>query len=203
MMGDVSDTRTMLTDPRAIRALAHPARLAILEYLGGTDSATATECAEVVDMSPSATSYHLRELARYGLVSEAPGTDRRERRWRSSGTFSIAEGYGDKEMQDATTLLGRLVLGRADERAAAFLEHADAESQEWWDASVFSESRLTMTVEQARDLAEAFNKLIKPYSRKRGDAPAGAREVQVTFRAFPLPEPTAQRQTESDRRAAE
>jgi DNA-binding transcriptional ArsR family regulator len=179
----------MLTDPRAIRALAHPARLAILEYLGGVDSATATECAEVTGMSPSATSYHLRELARYGLVSETPGTDKRERRWRSSGDFSVGQG-GGKDVRDASALLGRLVLGRADERAATYLDRAEEEPPDWWDAAVFNEARLSMTVDEAQRLAEAVRKLLKPYSRKRRDAPAGAREVQVTFRLFPLPERT-------------
>lgn len=184
--GRVSDARTKLTDPRAIRALAHPVRLAILEYLGGVDSATATECAQVTGMSPSATSYHLRELARYGLVSETPGADKRERRWRSSGDFSVGQS-GDKDVRDASTLLGRLVLGRADERAAAFLDKAEDEPLEWWDSSMFSESQLSMTPAEARDLTEAVNKLLKPYSRKRRDAPPGARAVQVTFRLFPLP----------------
>src|SRR3954452_18174881 len=74
-----------LHDPRALRALAHPARLDILERLNSDGPATATECAEVVGLSPSACSYHLRALARWGLVEEADSTDRRERRWRSRG----------------------------------------------------------------------------------------------------------------------
>jgi DNA-binding transcriptional ArsR family regulator len=54
-----------ITDPQVMRALAHPARLTIKEYLASTGEAvTATGCAEIVGLSPSATSYHLRELAR-------------------------------------------------------------------------------------------------------------------------------------------
>jgi DNA-binding transcriptional ArsR family regulator len=62
-----------VTDPQVMRALAHPARIEIVEYLNDTGAAvTATQCAGRVGLSPSATSYHLRELAKYGLVEQAP-----------------------------------------------------------------------------------------------------------------------------------
>src|SRR4029078_10155050 len=80
-----------LRDPRAMRALAHPARLAILERLSTDGPATATECAEVTGQSPSACSYHLRALAKWGLVAESDGRDRRERRWASQGRFVIGD----------------------------------------------------------------------------------------------------------------
>src|SRR5713226_3824820 len=53
----------LITDPRAMRALAHPARIAILQHLVVDGPATATECAEIAGLSPSACSYHLRALA--------------------------------------------------------------------------------------------------------------------------------------------
>jgi DNA-binding transcriptional ArsR family regulator len=75
-----------LTDPRLMRALAHPARIAIWQYLGLEGPATATECAEVVGMSPSACSYHLRALAGYGFAEEDPASaaDGRQRPWRGA-----------------------------------------------------------------------------------------------------------------------
>ena len=74
-----------LTDPRMMRALAHPARIAIWMHLGLHGPATATECAEIAGLSPSACSYHLRTLARYGFVEEDPDSaaDGRERPWRA------------------------------------------------------------------------------------------------------------------------
>ena len=75
----------VIRDPRALRALAHPVRLAILERLQGEGPATATELGEVVGISPSAASYHLRSLARFGLVDDAGGGTGRNRPWRSVG----------------------------------------------------------------------------------------------------------------------
>src|SRR3954467_2895209 len=80
-----------LHNPRALRALAHPARLDILERLNSDGPATATECAEVVGLSPSACSYHLRALARWGLVEAADSTDRRERRRRPRGPLGLGD----------------------------------------------------------------------------------------------------------------
>src|SRR4051795_13368231 len=81
-----------ISDPTMMRALAHPARIEIVEHLGSSGAVvTATECAGLVGLSPSATSYHLRELAKYGLVEQAPSRgDARERVWRSTNSgFSV------------------------------------------------------------------------------------------------------------------
>src|SRR5688572_14530972 len=68
-----------------MRALSHPARWAILQHLGLGKPATATELAEVSQLSPSATSYHLRELAKTNLIEEAPSRgDGRERLWQTA-----------------------------------------------------------------------------------------------------------------------
>src|SRR5215469_11368036 len=74
-----------MEDPRQMRALAHPARIAILMYLGLEGPHTATDCAAVAQLSPSACSYHLRTLARYGFVEEdrSAAADSRERPWRA------------------------------------------------------------------------------------------------------------------------
>src|SRR5687767_2838835 len=93
-VADVAETPTptRITDPRTMRALAHPARMAILVAMQSGRAGTATEFAELCGLSPSATSYHLRALARAGMVEEAPNRgDGRERVWRSVGTSSGLE----------------------------------------------------------------------------------------------------------------
>src|SRR6187549_3633771 len=71
-----------LTDPAAMRALAHPVRLAILDRLRRDGPSTATELAPHVGATPSVTSWHLRHLAGFGLVRDGePAGDRRQRRW--------------------------------------------------------------------------------------------------------------------------
>jgi len=74
-----------LHDPRDIRALAHPARMAIIDALASGDELTATECAALTGLSPSATAYHLKLLERYDLAEPAAArSDGRERPWRAT-----------------------------------------------------------------------------------------------------------------------
>src|ERR1700734_1990812 len=78
--------RRRVENPRTIRALAHPARLAILDALSTGRELTATQCAELTGLSPSATAYHLKFLERSGFAEPAtPRPDRRERPWRATG----------------------------------------------------------------------------------------------------------------------
>src|SRR3954465_6069706 len=62
-----------VSDPMAMRALAHPVRLALIEALADAPTLTATEAGERVGESPANASFHLRQLAKYGFVEEAEG----------------------------------------------------------------------------------------------------------------------------------
>lgn len=80
-------TDVVLEGPEALRALAHPVRLKVIDELfSSQEPRTATELAELCEVSPSAMSYHLRSLARWGVVSRAPASaDTRERPWQAAG----------------------------------------------------------------------------------------------------------------------
>src|SRR5215470_16219623 len=81
-----------LQDPRDIRALAHPARMAIIDALASGDELTATECAALTGLSPSATAYHLKFLHRYDYAEPAPArSDARERPWRATDRHRLLD----------------------------------------------------------------------------------------------------------------
>jgi DNA-binding transcriptional ArsR family regulator len=130
--------RTRITDPQVMRALAHPARIGIIEHLSSTgEGATATEMAGLVGLSPSATSYHLRELAKYGLVEQAPSRgDGRERVWRSTSAGWNLAGDGDQpEVRAAEQELVDVYLSRDFARLRAWFARQHEESTAWRDAS--------------------------------------------------------------------
>ena len=52
-----------LTDPKAMRALAHPLRWALLEALAHAGTLTATQASEMLGESPANGAFHLRTLA--------------------------------------------------------------------------------------------------------------------------------------------
>ena len=90
-----------------MRALAHPARIALWQHLLLEGPATATECAPVADLSPSACSYHLRQLARFGFVEQdqASAANGRERPWRAVISSTTVEDLDDPVAVMAARLL--------------------------------------------------------------------------------------------------
>ena len=79
---EYSDGPRLVDDVRALRALAHPVRLALIEHLLIDGPLTATEASELVGESPSSCSFHLRQLAKYGFVEETGEGTGRRRPWR-------------------------------------------------------------------------------------------------------------------------
>jgi DNA-binding transcriptional ArsR family regulator len=176
-------------DAAVMRAMAHPARLALLEHLRNGGPATATECAGVVGLSPSATSYHLRALARAGLVEAAPGRgDGRERLWRTKAGRLGIRAVADlaPEGREALRALLESLLAWDDVRGRRYLSRLDAEPPQWQDATFFMDSTLQVTAEELTALGEAVEALMAAYRKdRRADPPPGTRPVSVTVRALP------------------
>ena len=174
-----------------MRALAHPARLALLEHLTDGGPVTATECADLVGLSPSAVSYHLRALARAGLVEAAPGRgDGRERLWRrTSDRLSVsleASPDLDPEVREARQDMMESLLSRDEGKARDYLGRIDDEPEEWQDGAVFMSPTLVLTADELKALGTAVQELIGPYRRRsRPEVPPGARQVAAVFRALP------------------
>src|SRR5919204_4483228 len=102
-----------LTDPRALRALAHPTRLMLIGLLRSEGPLTATRAGELIGQSAASCSFHLRQLAKYGLVEEAGGGHGRERPWRATAMFTEWPEIGDSPETDAASqLLSTVVAER-------------------------------------------------------------------------------------------
>src|SRR3954454_13212914 len=106
-----------VTDPKAMRALAHPVRIALLEALTVHAQLTATEAGEIVGESPANTSFHLRQLAKYGFVEEAGSGAGRRRPWRRKQLgMRFTEVHDDPETAAAARELSRTWSHRYLER---------------------------------------------------------------------------------------
>lgn len=68
------ETTRHLTDPRAMRALAHPTRLRLLGELRVRGPRTVGMLSDAIDEAVGSVSYHLGKLAEHGFVEEAPST---------------------------------------------------------------------------------------------------------------------------------
>ena len=178
-----------------MRALAHPARLAILELLHAEGTATATECAHEVGGSPQAASYHLRTLAKWGLVRPAESTDGRETRWElAAHKIEFVGGDESPAARSAARAVGRRVLEHDEQLVQRYIEAEADEPKEWRDAATLSSSNLYLTAAELVELAEQIADVIKKYDRPDpADRPDGARRAHVGFRAFPRIEPKRKR----------
>src|SRR3954451_19726694 len=107
-----------VTDPMAMRALAHPVRLALNEALADAGTLTATEAGERVGESPANASFHLRQLAKYGFVEEAAGGTGRRRPWKLKHLgMSTTDLHDDPEAASAARALERVMRTRYFDRA--------------------------------------------------------------------------------------
>lgn len=182
-----------LTNPRALRALAHPVRLELMALLRRGGPLTATQAGDQIGESAASCSFHLRQLAKYGLVEEAGGGRGRERPWRATAISTEWAARGaDEETDAAGTLLSRVVVERYLQNAIAWLDRRGSEGPEWIEAATISDALVYMTATELRELGEEIRALLEPYLQRLEDSepPAeGARLVSVIALGFPVPEP--------------
>ncbi len=178
-------TEPIVEDPRTLRALAHPLRLQILGYLQRHGPATATECAAVTGQSPSACSWHLRELARYGLIGEAEevGSGRR-RPWRA-----LVTGFGWDTSRPEGRAVRDVVLGRALETIQRYFESEDAEDPGWRRRTVFSQSSFFLTVDEMGDLKRELMAIVRRRNAEGAEPRADKRDVQLLIIGVPAVRP--------------
>jgi DNA-binding transcriptional ArsR family regulator len=175
----------------ALAALAVPARLAILNHLLAAGPRTASECAPVVGESASNCSWHLRALAKVGLVEPAPdaSADGRTRPWQASAVgFELSDELG-AAADVALTAFAGVDADHADAMYRRFLARRELLSDEWRRVSGANAYALQLTPEELEALGDRIDELVRPYVRSiRDDPPAGSEVVQVTLRAFPNPD---------------
>lgn len=180
-----------LTDPRAMRAVAHPVRIALLEVMSVDGPLTATEAGELIGESPTTCSFHLRQLAKYGFIEEVAGVAGRKRPWRLVHTgMSFSDVSDDPETRLAATALTRVLndyyLDRLKE-GLALRRDTPAEVQRATGASEFL---LYVTVEELHELDEQLQDLIKPYIGRVGNPklrPKGSLPIELLYFAYPRP----------------
>lgn len=100
-------TTKIVDDLDTLKAVSHPLRMALLGRLRAGGPATASELGRALGESSGSTSYHLRQLERYGFIGDADEQPSgRERRWKSLYDLThfpaaLAELDGGREYVDA------------------------------------------------------------------------------------------------------
>jgi DNA-binding MarR family transcriptional regulator len=185
--------RKVVDDPIAIRALAHPLRLRLHELVGREGAVTAAQAARHLGVSQALASHHLRQLAKYGFVEQAPAADNRERPWRVTSTsYSWEPAVTDLETSMAADVLEQLLAQRALAQLLDWQQRRPDADQRWRDNTGVGQHLIYLTPSEMIELGEALDALVTPLVTRRpiGDAttrPAEALPVDLTIICVPLP----------------
>jgi predicted ArsR family transcriptional regulator len=184
-----------LTDPRALRAYAHPTRMRLVGLLRMEGPFTATRAAELTGESVASCSYHLRMLAKYGLVELAPGGRGREKPWRATARFTDWPEYSeDPAVAEAGRAVEKVAVEQYFEQMRKAIEERPALPREWQEATVFGDTLLYLTADELSSVGERLTEVLRPYEHlqeAREAHPDGARLVQIIRTGFPVSRPPA------------
>jgi DNA-binding transcriptional ArsR family regulator len=176
--------------------MAHPLRVALLYQLNALGSRTASQCAQALGETPANCSYHLRQLAKVGLVVRDEAGNGRERPWRSVYTgLDLHPAVDDPDPEVVTAARAtRAALANAEieehaRLARQYLRLERRAPKEWHDAATMSSYSLRLTAEELAGLVQALDAAIRPYiGLTRDDPPEGAQPVHLDLKAFLRPE---------------
>jgi DNA-binding transcriptional ArsR family regulator len=174
---------------RELRGLAHPLRFRLLELLR-EGPATASMLGRELGESSGATSYHLRVLARMGMVEEVPdrGT-RRERWWKRPEERQVvliaSARADDAEYEAAGARMHEMFIRRDEDALDRWLEVRPHLPVDLREAAFIGNNTVYATDEElqqlTREVITAFDRL----RRSAKDRPPDAVRVHVTFRSLP------------------
>jgi predicted transcriptional regulator len=182
-------------DPKMMRALAHPLRVALIEAISQADTQTltATEASELLGESPANCAFHLRTLAKYGFLEEAGGGRGRERPWRLRFRgIELVPPWQDPESRLAAEAAASVWLDRWLARARDRLMRVLGYPPAWQDAALASQKGLYLTTQEARDLGDAMHRLLQPFQERWEEPslrPPGSLRYEVLLFGYPLIDP--------------
>jgi predicted ArsR family transcriptional regulator len=182
----------LISDPKMMRALAHPTRIALLEALLLHGSLTATEAGKIIGETPTNCAFHLRTLGRFGVVEEVGvGVGRSRRRpWRlRDAGFSFSEVQEDDEGRQAAAELAQVLidqrLGRT--RAVQALRHLQA--PEWQEVLGGLQGVVVGTADEIRELVRQLNEVLDGYADRIRDPalrPPGSQPIEFLIFVQPF-----------------
>jgi DNA-binding transcriptional ArsR family regulator len=173
----------VLTDPDAMRALAHPGRLALLDTLRREGEASAAQLASGGAGSPAEIEENLGELERFGLVTRSAGG------WSAIGKGFVFEVPEDPVGQAAARELSNVMLLHYVDLPRRWVAEAEPRLElEWVRAAGLLNARVRITAEELREIQEELERLLAPViARPPDEVPAGGAPVRIL--SYFLPEP--------------
>ena len=188
-MSDDLEPEIAISDPKVMRALAHPVRLRLLGELRQRGPQNVRTLAGLVDEPPNSVSYHLRALAKYGFVADAPGlaADGRESWWRAlhrRTTWDPAAVAEQPELRTAGAELERQVLKRWYEKLAGYLDREGSLDPAWVRGAVRTDASLMLTAEQLAEMRDELRAVLARWEKRSDTNQDAASRITVLMNVF-------------------
>jgi DNA-binding transcriptional ArsR family regulator len=178
-----------VSDVATLKAVAHPLRVRLLGALRTEGPATASELGRKFGESSGSTSYHLRQLARFGYVeADAEQPNARDKRWRARHRYTSWSEPGLADSPDgaeANRWLRERQRSFAARVAESFDEQKDTYPEEWRRVAGQSDMMLRLTPASLAELTERIATIADEYAARDADAP-DAEQVALYFAGHPF-----------------
>ena len=176
-------------DAQGMRALAHPVRLAILTRLQSDGPSTATALSEHVGATPSVASWHLRHLAKHGLVRDSAKQGSGRERWWEAAARGIRFAATDDASRAAYDALRTTMEAAEGDLVGDWQRDVEPQLEpEWGEVSGRSNTTVLVTAQEAAEVEAEIERLLAPYVLRKdspGEAPDGARTVRILRYTMP------------------
>ncbi|MFU8945310.1 ArsR/SmtB family transcription factor [Mycetocola zhadangensis] len=181
-----------LTDPTAMRALAHPLRVRLLGELRVAGPQSVGMLADLFDEAPGSISYHVGVLARSGFVVEAPenARDARERWWKAAQTHTRYEPNqlnSDPQTRVASAAMRHTFLQAQSRELAEYIDLESTLEPEWVAAATTGDTMAFLTPDELREMSDELNAFARKWESKSRPDADGARPARFVYSAFVRP----------------
>jgi len=180
---------TRLDNAMGLRAYAHPVRMKLILALRTRGPLTATQAGRLLGESSGTCSFHLRQLAKYGLVEETGEGTGREKPWRATTTSTNWDNV--QPTPEATAAASQLSEVLAESYFAAlmrWLEVRSGESEEWQRAAFIGDRVLWVTADELAQIGRELSAIVDRYFERQVNPelrPPGARLATYLHLGFP------------------
>jgi DNA-binding transcriptional ArsR family regulator len=169
-----------------LKAVTHPLRVQMLAALRADGPATSAELARRFKTDTGSTSYHLRQLKRYGFVEPAEQRDGRERRWAAAQQTTSWDGGELAQTEEGRFVVAVMRLRQLEAlgRVAEDYERFSQARRDWDAAAGLSDYLVRLTPASLTVLWERFADSLDELAAADADDPE-ARQVSVFAGGFP------------------
>jgi len=187
--------RPELHDPRVLRAIAHPVRNRILTELDAHGPLRAADIAQLLGVPANSASFHLRQLAKFGLVEEDPAAarDKRDRVWRPTEQAGFDVSLGEIEKTPGGRAASKVFRQTKEAWAHRLVEEAYDDDRTPGIHRAVTEQAVRLTKAEARALTEELVDVVDAW-RKRTQGGSG--DDRRTYHVFQVVQPFPDQQPE-------